>query len=109
VNGDGAAGFLGFSFPAVPEPSPQKEKTDMSRFNETHRQILFAAWALHARDKAFVPAPDLFPECDRLVEAGWLERRIVDANGDIAFRWTRQAELALDINALTAPVEGQQN
>ena len=45
-----------------------------------------------------MPTPDAVPDCDRLTEAGWLERRTVDANGDTAFRWTRQAELALDVD-----------
>lgn len=70
----------------------------MTLTRQTEQQILFQAWALHARDKAFVPTPDAFPDCDRLTEAGWLECRTVDANGDTAFRWTRQAELALDVD-----------
>ena len=32
-------------------------------------------------------------------EAGWLERRTVDANGDTAWFWTREAETALDMQA----------
>ena len=40
------------------------------------------------------------PDAERLCEAGWLERRTLDANGDTAWFWTRQAETALDMKAL---------
>jgi hypothetical protein len=40
------------------------------------------------------------PDAERLSEAGWLERRIVDANGDIAWFWSAEAEMALDRQAL---------
>jgi hypothetical protein len=33
-------------------------------------------------------------------QAGWLERRTVDATGDTCWFWTRQAETALDMRAL---------
>jgi hypothetical protein len=42
-------------------------------------------------------------------EAGWLERRTVDATGDTCWFWTREAEAALDMNALNQSVEGRQN
>jgi hypothetical protein len=38
-----------------------------------------------------------------------LKRRTVDANGDTCWFWTRQAETALDMNALNQSVEGRQN
>jgi hypothetical protein len=40
------------------------------------------------------------PDAQQLCEAGWLERRTVDANGDTAYFWSPQAETALDMNAL---------
>ena len=40
------------------------------------------------------------PEAQELADAGWLERRTVDANGDTAWFWTSQAEGPLDMNAL---------
>jgi hypothetical protein len=40
------------------------------------------------------------PDADQLCEAGWLERRTVDANGDTAYFWTQEAEGALEMNAL---------
>ncbi|MET0811059.1 MAG: hypothetical protein ABWY65_08105 [Thermoleophilaceae bacterium] len=42
-------------------------------------------------------------------DTGWLERRTVDATGDRAWFWTRQAETALDMNALNQSVEGRDN
>jgi hypothetical protein len=39
-------------------------------------------------------------DAERLCDAGWLERRTVDNTDDVAFFWTRQAEGALDMNAL---------
>jgi hypothetical protein len=42
-------------------------------------------------------------------EAGWLERRTVDANGDTAWFWTAEAEMALDMSALNQSVEDRQN
>ena len=50
-----------------------------------------------------------YPEAVRLADAGWLERRYVDATGDWCWFWTREAEAALDINALTQSVEGRHN
>jgi hypothetical protein len=49
--------------------------------------------------------PAVLADCDRLAEAGGLERRRVDATGDPAFRWTEQAETALDMNNLTESVK----
>jgi hypothetical protein len=51
------------------------------------------------------PMPAVLADCDRLAEAGGLERRRVDATGDPAFRWTEQAETALDMNNLTESVK----
>jgi len=40
------------------------------------------------------------PDAQELSEAGRLERRTVDANGNAAWFWTREAEMALDVNGL---------
>jgi hypothetical protein len=40
------------------------------------------------------------PDAVGLADAGWLERRTVDATGDTCWFWTSQAETALDITAL---------
>jgi hypothetical protein len=42
----------------------------------------------------------MYPEAVKLADAGWLERRYVDATGDWSWFWTPQAESALDMNAL---------
>jgi hypothetical protein len=78
-------------------------------FTESELEILFNAWALHARDRVFVPTPEALPDCHRLNEAGWRERRRVDATDDVAYRWTPQAEMALDVNGLTQSVQERQN
>jgi hypothetical protein len=78
-------------------------------FTETEQEILFSAWALHARDQDFVPVPDVLPDCHHLSRAGWLEPRTVNATGAAAFRWTRHAEAVLDVNNLTESVRERQN
>jgi hypothetical protein len=40
------------------------------------------------------------PDAQQLCDAGWLERRTVDATGDVCWFWTREAEMALDMNGL---------
>jgi hypothetical protein len=50
--------------------------------------------------KGQVLEPWAVPDAERLSEAGWLERRTVDANGDTAWFWSPQAEAALDMAAL---------
>ena len=44
-----------------------------------------------------------------LADAGWLERRTVDANCDTAWFWTRQAETVLDMNALRRTDRAEMN
>jgi hypothetical protein len=56
---------------------------------------------LAAQDCGFVPKPEMLPECERLREAGWLERRMLD-NGDASYWWTREAETALDMGGHAA-------
>jgi hypothetical protein len=41
----------------------------------------------------------MYPEAVKLADAGWLERRYVDATGDWSWFWTPQAEAAPDPNA----------
>ena len=49
-----------------------------------------------------------YPDAVELAEAGWLERRSED-DGPSTWWWTPEAEAALDLNALTASVEGREN
>jgi hypothetical protein len=53
--------------------------------------------------------PGAQPDAEELCQAGWLERRTVDANGDIAWFWTAEAEMALDVSALNRSAEGREN
>jgi hypothetical protein len=69
-------------------------------FTETEQDILFRAWLLARDGKGQVLEPAPYPEAVRLADAGWLERRYVDATGDWSWFWTPQAEAALDMNAL---------
>jgi hypothetical protein len=76
-------------------------------FTETEQEILVNAWALSSRGCGQVVEDWAEPDAERLSEAGWLERRTVDANGDTCWFWTSQAEAALDMNALrrTGPAD----
>jgi hypothetical protein len=78
-------------------------------FTENQQDILFRAWLLAPEGKGQVLEDWAEPDAQALSEAGWLERRTVEATGDIAWFWTRQAEMALDVNALTESVEGRDN
>jgi hypothetical protein len=74
--------------------------SEAERFSPEEFEVLLHAWPLHARNGAIIPEPEKLPACHHLAERGWLERRFHD-DGDMSFRWTRQAEAALDINSLT--------
>jgi hypothetical protein len=80
----------------------------MAELTENELDALFTAHALAAKDCGFVPKPEMLPECERLREDGWLERRMLD-NGDASYWWTRGAEMALDLNTLNQSVEDRQN
>jgi hypothetical protein len=80
----------------------------MAELTENELDALFTAHALAARECGFVPKPELLPECERLREQGWLERRMLD-NGDASYWWTREAEMALDLNAVVASSRGREN
>ena len=46
--------------------------------------------------------PGLYVEAHELAERGWLERRFVGTDREMAWFWSRNAEMALDLNVLTA-------
>ena len=69
-------------------------------FTDAQQTILADAWLLAREGKGQVLEEWAEPDAERLCEAGWLERRTLDANGDTAWFWTRQAETALDMKAL---------
>ena len=78
-------------------------------FNETQAEILANAWVLSREGKGQVVEDWAEPDAQALSDAGWLERRTVDATGEVCWFWTRQAEMALDVNALNQSVEDRQN
>lgn len=80
----------------------------MTEFTETEQEILTNAYFLAREGKGQVLEPFVYPEACRLADAGWLERRFED-NGDVSWWWTDHAETALDLNALTASVQGREN
>jgi hypothetical protein len=69
-------------------------------FTETEQEILVNAWVLAREGKGQVLEDWAEPDAQELADAGWLEPRTVDATGHRAWFWTRQAETALDMNAL---------
>jgi hypothetical protein len=69
-------------------------------FTDTQQDILARAWLLARDGQGQVLEDWAEPDAEELCEAGWLERRTVDANGDTAWFWTQGAETALDLNAL---------
>jgi hypothetical protein len=66
-------------------------------FTEDELRVLFDAWVVHQDGEAFAPQDVFLPECHRLAEAGWLERRM--HGDDVVFRWSDQAEAALNLSA----------
>jgi hypothetical protein len=69
-------------------------------FTDTQAEILVNAWLLAREGKGKVLADWAEPDAQQLCDAGWLERRTVDATGDVCWFWTREAEMALDMNGL---------
>lgn len=78
-------------------------------FTDTEQEILVNAWLLARDGKGQVLEEWAEADAERLCEAGWLERRTVDANGDTAWFWTREAEAALDMNALRRDTPADMN
>ena len=78
-------------------------------FTETEQEILVNAWLLAREGKGQVLEDWAMPDAQQLADAGWLERRTVDANGDTAWFWTQAAETALDMNALRRDTPADMN
>ena len=55
----------------------------------------------------FPPKPEYLPDCERLRERGWLDRRMVDS---LATYWLSEAgATAFEMSAMTTLEPGQQN
>jgi hypothetical protein len=78
-------------------------------FTDTQQEILVNAWLLAREGKGQVVEGWAEADAERLSEAGWLERRTVDANGDVAWFWTAAAEGALDVNGLRRDSQADKN
>ena len=78
-------------------------------FTDTQAEILVNCWLLARDGKGQVVEDWAEPEAQQLADAGWLERRTVNATGDTCWFWTREAETALDVNGLNRSVEGRDN
>lgn len=78
-------------------------------FTDTQQTILADAWLLAREGKGQVLEAWTEPDAQELADAGWLERRTVDANGDTCWFWTVQAETVLDMNALRRDDPADQN
>jgi hypothetical protein len=61
-------------------------------FTETQAEILANAYWLARDGRGQVLERWAYPDAVPLEEAGWLERRHVDATGDWSWHWTPQAE-----------------
>jgi hypothetical protein len=95
--------------PLPPSRPLEPTKGEQMDFSDTEAEILVNAWLLAREGKGQVVEDWAEPDAERLSEAGWLERRTVDATGDTCWFWTREAEMALDVNALNQSVEGREN
>ena len=67
---------------------------------ETQFELLLNAYLLAREGKGQVIVDDAYPDAHELAEHGWLERRI-EPDGELSWWWTPQAEVALDVAALT--------
>ncbi len=78
------------------------------QFTETQQELLVNAYLLAREGKGQVIADHAYPDAHELAEHGWLERRS-EANGDLSWFWTPQAETALDTSALLHSADDRQN
>jgi hypothetical protein len=78
-------------------------------FTDTEQDILVRAWVLARDGKGQVVEDWAEPDAQQLADAGWLERRTVDATGDVCWFWTQQAEMALDLNGLRRDDQADMN
>jgi hypothetical protein len=66
---------------------------------ETQKEILFNAWALAREGKGQVLEDWAYPFAHQLHLNGWLDMR-TEPDGATSWWWTREAETALDLDAL---------
>lgn len=71
----------------------------MAELTEEQQEVVFAAWALAARGKAFVPTEEYVPAAEAMQTKGWLASQRLE-NGDAAYEFTPEGEAALDRSML---------
>jgi hypothetical protein len=67
---------------------------------ETQKEILFDAWALAREGKGQVVEDWAWPFAHQLHLKGWLDMR-TEPDGATSWWWTKQAETALQVDALS--------
>jgi hypothetical protein len=77
-------------------------------FTDEQLEILYRAAVLARKNLGQVLEPWAFAEAHELAEGGWLERRF-EADGEMSWWWTSQAEQALDVNRLVKSHDGRLN
>jgi hypothetical protein len=96
-------GVAVLAFGGASDHPPLRKESPME-LSEIHKEVPAIAFACAGSGNGLVPIEDVVPECDELVDNGWL-RTEEKENGDVAYFWTVQAETALDLRNLTT-VEG---
>ena len=69
-------------------------------FTDIEQEILVNCWLLSREGKGQVVEDWAEPDAQQLADAGWLERRTVDATGEVCWFWTQEAEAALNMKGL---------
>jgi hypothetical protein len=77
-------------------------------FTDVQQDLIVAAWATARNGGGIVITDEAIPDAHELAEAGWLERRF-QPDGEMSWHWTREAELALDVNALVESTHDRRN
>ena len=71
----------------------------------TGDQLALVACAI--RHPGFPPKPEYLPDCERLVERGWLDRKLID--GHVTFWLSRRGEAALELGVALDEAKGAVN
>jgi hypothetical protein len=95
-------------FSTVAATATKEERTQTMDLTDEQLEVACDAWICAQHGRGLVVDIDHFVAAHELCEHGWLERRF---HGDeMAYWWTRNAEMALDVNALMdSGVRGREN
>jgi hypothetical protein len=87
----------------------KEELMEQERFTEDESRCCSTPGHCAGKARRSVRRTSTSPNAPTSSRGGWLERRWNDENGDIVFRWSQQAEAALDINRLTETAKASLN